>query len=380
MSAFTTTRRALAIAAALACTTGALTVLLQDIIGPPASMLGHWEIHHTLAVLTVLVVILFAELLWDAIAERLWVSVGGFALVGLMGVGMVLYNSVGNQAAVADTAAGRNTARATARADAATAKKALTDAQAKIVAEAGNGGCKRNCTGIKEQLPMLQATADRAEGAAKTLGEDEPVGKSAERLSALLAMAGVDRAKSLPIISELDPILRALLWELGSIFSWGFIRDRRKQLTPAAPAATVPATDDAELAELRERFFAPDNDPGPQPTPPGNRRRRRQPSATVPATVAQRPSATVHQLFPAGNRAQRQSATIAQAGAWAWLLAYLQRNGCLQSQDEMAEALKVNVGTVSKWLEEFERGGRIIRTTVGRRKEVRLADPATASA
>src|SRR5437016_1324774 len=105
MSSANTGSRTLAIAAGLAFTGGALTILLHDVIDPASvtHTLVRWTMTHTLAVLTVLGVILAGHLAGEARRSRHYGSMLGFVLAALIGTGLVVYNSVGRQAEASDT-------------------------------------------------------------------------------------------------------------------------------------------------------------------------------------------------------------------------------------------------------------------------------------
>src|SRR3990172_4344808 len=98
MTTTTTGGRALAIAAGMAFTGGALYILLEDAIKNL-----HWTMAHGLAVLTVFGVIASMHLAGEAWRSRHFGTALGFVLVALIGTGLVVYNSVGRQAEANDT-------------------------------------------------------------------------------------------------------------------------------------------------------------------------------------------------------------------------------------------------------------------------------------
>lgn len=451
----------LRIATAAAFTTGALAIVLQDILDLRSipTMLANWTLVHTLAVLAVVGVTLTAELGWDARKSQRYTVARGFMMVTVVGLGLIVYNSVGRQAenanakhvsasahnkSVDDAAARLSKAEAAmsaaasgtaaqlvaANARVASAVKAKADAVAGAIANASAKNCATKCADLlkkaqddaeheltlaREAVASGVAVAVRearqelagARNAVNDLGpavEIATVSAKAKQWGETLTLIGISPATTERFASRLEYIFWTLFFEIGSMVSWCFVRQRPQETIAATATVDVKAaavallqkavawllgaetaqkateatsaTVDAELARLnnlRVAFFAPDNDPDPQPTPPGNRRRK-QPKSETKATVANRQSATVIPLH-AGNRAQK----VSEAEALKWLRDYTASNGCLDEQDAMAEDLDVNKGSVSKWLDKWETEELIERQQVGRRKIVRML-PAKASA
>ena len=110
MQKSTTAGRALAIAALAAFTVGGLYILLEQPVHT-----GNWSMHHALTVLIVFGTIASGHLCGAAWRSRSFSTIG-FAILFVAGTGLVVYNSVGRQAAtsaeVANTTVSANEKRA----------------------------------------------------------------------------------------------------------------------------------------------------------------------------------------------------------------------------------------------------------------------------
>lgn len=233
MSTSTTAGRGIAIAAGLAFTGGALTILLHDVV-----VLGHpWTIAHTLAVLTVAGVILAGELAREAWGSRHYGACLGFWLAVVVGTGLVVYNSVGRQAEASDTSTlsveDRNDQRSAAKADLAAHQKMLDEELAAHAEEAKHGGCKAACKGIEASITVYEAAVAGDRAKLDKLGAPEPVAPKAEKFAEILGLFGADKAQTRAVLSLLEPFLYTLLFEYGSIVAWGYAFRRRSASSPA---------------------------------------------------------------------------------------------------------------------------------------------------
>jgi len=354
------------VAAAAGFTVLALAIVLQDIIDlrDIPGMVAHWRLQHTLSLLAVFCVGLAAELTFDAfMAGRRFVG-RGLALVTVIGLALLCYNSGGRQAEAgadkANAAKAHNgkIADAKQRLKDAVAAKAALDASA--IETSAKKDCGRNCKDLLLQSQTAaQAEITAARAAVAALPAPMLEGSTKAQFWADTLAPIVPPRITVHIAERLEYVLWTLLAELGCMVSWCFVRDRH---TPATVTTTATvATVDVPLEQLRERFFATDDDNGPHD--PTSGRRRKQPKATV----AGKPTATIHHLN-VGNRAQK----VAEAEALAWLREHIERNGCLDEQDAMAADIDVHKGSVAKWMRKWEAEGLIQREQVGRRKVVRL--------
>ena len=228
MGTNTTGCRALAIAAGTAFTGGALTILLHDVV----PMGSHpWTMAHTLAILTVAGVILAGELARAACASRHFGTAFGFALAVIIGTGLVVLNSVGRQAEVADTSTlsveDRNAERVRLKESLARHEKSVETQRLAYAEESRNGGCGKVCRGVEASISVYQAAVDGDQAALDKLGAPEAVAPKAERFAEILALFGADKAKSKAAITLLEPFFYTLLFEYGSIVAWGYAFRRR---------------------------------------------------------------------------------------------------------------------------------------------------------
>lgn len=233
MSTSNTAGRGLAIAAGLAFTGGALNILLHDVVvlGKP------WTMAHTLAVLTVLGVILAGELARQAWGSRHYGACLGFWLAAVVGTGLVTYNSVGRQAEATDTSAlsveDRNDQRSAIKVQLAEHQRMLDEEQAAKAAEIKRGGCGKVCQGFDTSIAVYQSAVAGDEAKLKELGPTEPVSPKAERFAEILALFGADKTQAKAVLSLLEPFLYTLLFEYGSIVAWGYAFRRRSAISSA---------------------------------------------------------------------------------------------------------------------------------------------------
>ena len=280
MPSTTTANRWLAIAAGLAFTGGALTILLHDVIA-----LGHpWTMAHTLAVLTVAGVILAGELAREAWGCRQFGACLGFWLAVVVGTGLVVYNSVGRQAEASDTSTlsveDRNQQRSEAKADLAAHQKMLDEELAAHAQESKNG-CKTHCQGIEASIAVYKAAIAGDEAKLEKLGPTEPVTPKAEKMAEIAALFGADKGKAKAIVMLLEPFLWTLLFEYGSIVAWGYAFRRRRQVF-------LPSVSDSAQSSFPPLDFHP-------PQPPRRKSKR------LPANVVAFRHPVVDALEKAGK-------------------------------------------------------------------------------
>lgn len=274
MHLHTTASRGLAIAAGLAFAGGALTILLHDIIdlGHPLSMVEKWAMQHTLAVLTVVGVILAGELAREARLDRRYGKWAGFWLVILIGTFLVVYNSVGRQAESTGTTAlsveDRNDQRAEAKKSLAEHQRMLDEELAEHAREAAAGGCGKKCQGIEASIAVYKAAVAGDEAKIKALGAPEPDAPKAETFAELLSMIfGVNKAKAKALLTLIEPFAWTFLFEFGSIVSWGYVRRQPRKYVPTASDtaqtsfAWPDSSDDGSVLTFPKRPNPPPNSP-----------------------------------------------------------------------------------------------------------------------
>lgn len=192
---------------------------------------------HTLAVLTVLGVILAGELARQAWGSLHYGACLGFWLAALVGTGLVTYNSVGRQAEASDTSTlsveDRNGQRTEIKAQLAEHQRMLDEEQANKAAEIKRGGCGRVCQGFDASIAVYQSAVAGDEAKLAKLGPAEPVAPKAERFAEILALFGADKVQAKAVLSLLEPFLYTLLFEYGSIVAWDYAFRRRSAISSA---------------------------------------------------------------------------------------------------------------------------------------------------
>ena len=239
MNSTTTGGRALAIAAGVAFTAGALYILLEDAVKNQ-----HWTMAHALTVLTVFGTIASGHLAGKALRHLHLGAAAGFALLFLSGTGLVVYNSVGRQAEASSTSVlsveDRNQQRFDAKAKLASAEQSLESIRADIVTECSSGEGKR-CRGTKAATAVYEAAVQGHKSDLEKLGAEEPVAPKAEKMAEILALFGVDKATAKATLMLLEPFLYTLFFEFGSVVSWGYaFRIVTTVRKPSRPTVSIP--------------------------------------------------------------------------------------------------------------------------------------------
>lgn len=252
-----TAGRTLAIIAGVAATGGALAILLQD-----AFTSGHWSLDHMLMPVLVGITILSGHLIGSAVRDFKFMSAAGFALLFVLGTGLTVYTSVGRQAKTADTevstAETKNKAIADKGAELATARQRLTDAEKMVEIETRKGGCKSNCKDWKQRASEVRSHLKAIEGELSSLGAPAPVAPRAEKMAAVLAILGADKAQAKAALMLFEPFAFSLFLELTAIVAFGFgFRHSRKgkservEITPEPGPVMTAAPAKASSSERR---------------------------------------------------------------------------------------------------------------------------------
>lgn len=319
MKSTTTTPQWVAIAAGVAASGGALTILLWDL---PAT---GWTLEHTLLPLIVGITIAAGWLADRAVTSRRLLSAVLFGFLLLAGTGLTVYCSVGRQAETSEskalTALDHNEAIEKKRAELARARQRLAEANTMADRETGQRGCGRVCEDWKLRAREVEAHIRKLEAEIRVDGPRKPVAGKAERAAQVLSLFGWDERRTAAVIAKVEPISFALFFELAAIVAFGY------GFAPARPAKL--ANDNRPSA----RDTAQSSFPVPPPSNGG-----------TPVTIPDD-----HPVLVALNRARRP-----------------------MTNDELAEALGVHKGTATKWRSEVahlldeERDGRFIRVSLKR--------------
>lgn len=262
----TTHTSKLAIAAAVIFPIGGLIVLFGDSALKP----DQWTIKHALTVLTVAGTIAAGHLCLDAMKLRRALACLGFAVLFLLGTGLVVVQSIGRQVETSEskhlTAEARNKARGTILADMARAAAMRDEAAGKLARECASGFGKR-CKGIQATLDVYMAAVRGHQADLKALGPAIPVDPTAAHVAKTAAVFGFDAAAVKAGFLILEPFLITLFFEIGSVIALGFAMParvsatRREFATVSGEFATVSTsptwtdTDDLtddQLDELRK--------------------------------------------------------------------------------------------------------------------------------
>lgn len=377
--------RGMATVAGLAFTTGALIILLGSAVITPRD----WTSHHVLTILAVFGTIFAGHQITTAWRARS-IAVIGYAIVFIVGTGLVVYNSVGNQAEKAGStvasAADINARIKDKTADLKSAKVRKANAEREADGEMKGQLCRDRCKAWKQNAVDIGNAIKTLEAEIAALGPQRPVNIKAERMAEVAALFGADHAQAKAALMLIEPFLWSLFFEIGSIVSLGFAFRHSQPERPAVkvekPVTAQPA-DDPDFTALRERFFAPDTQPDvlssalqlptsnrESPTalqlPTSNRAGaeiiaiRPRPSISTPANYPDSP--------PNGPKPGRRS-TVRKAEIMADIADRHARGERYASQEDLRAALierfgELSKSTLSDWLGELETAQAIAERTV----------------
>jgi hypothetical protein len=370
------TGKALAIAAGIASTGGALAILLHE----PITGAAPWRLDHVLTPLAVALTVAAGHLVGTALYQRAWASAAGFALFFIVGTGLTLYSSVGSQrsAAVSREVAVRNGNDAVQDLEADVKRlagkleahqlqlarfagvRSRAEIKADLDAVVGLGEGKvpfavwKRTTGcqdatadarIKACAPVLRLRAENGQAGARDLlrselatieaqlakaraelratgGERVAPSKARPFAEVVSVLFGFDKAHVELVAAVLEAPAFAMLFELGAIVAFGFGFSHTRPATVAAPTGG-----------------------------PGTRRR-------LPATVAEPLPANVVRF--AGNRSTEPD-----------IIGAIRAAGGEATVSELATLMGVSRGEASKrWREA---GNRVRAQRHGRELRVSLA-------
>lgn len=314
--------RVLAIGTGAAASGGALYVLLKDDV-----VKGQWADAFVLIPIMVGIAIAAGHLAAQALKDRKILSASGFALAFVLGTGLVVYTSVGKQAATTDattnaTVAHNDTLKSK-QDELQRAKTRLSEANAMADREITDGGCKRKCQDWKLRATEVQARIFQLETEIQSLGPTMPVAAKADRAAQLAALLfGADSKHVKAVLVLVEPFLMTMLFEVTAItaFGYGFGHRRAVPMMPARAEVALP----------------------PPVTP------------------------NVRVLAPAPQGV----ATATKEQALADLQRLLASGAVIASQDILVQRWGVRKGTVSKWISEWEADGLLARAADGRCKQI----------
>jgi len=312
-----TAKRPLAVLCGIIFILAALYILLEDAIFG-----RRIAIEHVLTVVTLFGTVAAGHLAIEAARHRCVGASLGFAVLFVSGTAMTVYNSVGRQAESSDakllSVEVRNDQIAAVRKSRSTNSAMLADARIAHARECASGRGKR-CDGILATIRVYEDAVKGNEADLARLGPPLPVAPKAEKMAAFAAIFGADKAQAKATLMLIEPFAYTLFFELGSIISLGYGFGRK----PSSRADVV-ASGKVRVATHRQRL-------------------------------------------PDSFQTRGTSKTVAEQD----LRRRLATGETVSAQDELAERWQVNKGTVSKWVSEWERNGRIpARQTAGRCKTI----------
>jgi len=218
----TSNGRVLAIAAGAAFTYGSLIILMGDKLTKP----GEWTDYNILTILTVFGVIAAGHQISTAWKDRHRLAAFGYALVFVVGTGLVVHNSLGRQAEVSDTqilsVEATNAAIASKSTDLAKAKLRFDDANKWADKEMSGERCGQRCKDWRLRATEVGAHIKALEAEIAALGPAKPVNAKADKMATIAALFGADKAKAMAMVMLLEPLLWTVFFELGAIVSIGF--------------------------------------------------------------------------------------------------------------------------------------------------------------
>ncbi|PPD05849.1 MAG: hypothetical protein CTY28_16000 [Hyphomicrobium sp.] len=190
----TTPGRALAIAAGAIFTAGTCAILFEDVLLKGAA----FQLKHGLASAVLAGTILAGHLANDASRARHWLASAGFALVFVVGTALVVYSSVGRQAADTMQTTAQIEADAGRRVEISRARTRSADmleaAQRELAAECKSGQGKR-CGGIRATIEVYTAAIAGHDAALGRLGPVRVASPDAEQFAEIVnVVLGADKA------------------------------------------------------------------------------------------------------------------------------------------------------------------------------------------
>lgn len=341
--------RALAIAAGVVATAGALAILLADPITT-----HHWRLDHAIIPAVVFLTIASGHLTGDALSARRYLSAAGFALLFTAGTLLTVYSSVGSQhAASGDQAAdatSRNQQIADKRADLDRARQRFDQAETMATREMTGSRCGQRCDDWKRRAREVAALVRQIEAELATLGGPRTLAPKPQAFAAAAAEFGFDAKTTARRAALLEPFARSLVLEIAAIVAFGYGfggKRRRPSFADSAQTSFAGSADPATFAGTLA---------GDEPEPPKPRRRRPAPGTGVAG----------------GNRNDRLPANVVPIRRDHPVLAAIDRaGGQVASNRDLARMMGVTDGEATKRRAEIEH--LLITTRAGKQKQIRRA-------
>lgn len=265
-------------------------------------------VDHVMTLLVLIGTIASGHMIWHQIRAWRVLPAAGLAVLFLAGTAYCVTTSAGRNAEATlakESAIGKaNAERERAQRDYDEAErryKAALEAEEAECATGDGPKCKARRTTTHERRSDYEQASERLRAAPPPRLENAGLKHAAAVFAALPGVTADERTIERGL-TLFGPFIKALFLEVATIVFLGLGLGHRHR--PAQePAATV-SLPTAELVEIRERFFTPDDEPRPTPpTGPPRGARKRPPRRVLPPNVIPLPRAhPVIQALETANR------------------------------------------------------------------------------
>lgn len=216
---------------------GAIALLTRDALQTGMTL------EHGLMPILVGLTVLFGHEAWRALKEAKLISFVAFVVLAIFGSGIIVTETMGRRAETRDA----KVSAATKTVDEYAALLANLDRANKLAAEAESWVASECKTGLGPKCRGVTFTRDQRLAYAEKLRKDAeahkappPVDSKADRVGAVAAVFGLPAKEAVKAFQTFDPFTLALFFELGAIFGFGFGVKCRK-VTVEAKAVEVEA-------------------------------------------------------------------------------------------------------------------------------------------
>lgn len=302
---------------------GAISLLTRDALQTGVTL------EHALMPVLVGLTVLFGHEAWRALKEAKLISFVAFVVLAVFGSSIIVTETMGRRAETRDA----KVSAATKTVDEYAALLANLDRANKLVAEAESwvaNECKTGvgpkCRGVTFTRDQRLAFAEKLRKEAEAQKAPPPVDSKADRVGAVASVFGFSAKDAVKAFQTFDPFTLALFFELGAIFGFGFgVKCRKVKSTEEAKAVEVEAAPETKMLS----FENPNGD---------------------------RPSEEIEELKKLYGRVVE-------------LLAKAEE----MNNQELAHAVGVSPGHMSRERQKLEAAGFLTSAKVGKEMRIRLA-------
>lgn len=245
---------------------------------------------------------------------RMWIACAAFALLFVATTGLVVYKSLGRQAAATATqtmsAEDSNKLIADKMGDLATTRQRLLDAEREVDFERKgrpdrNGkpttkaGCGDRCKDWERRSAEVRSRVQVLEQEIRSIGPRQVAAPEAENFAQLLAIFGWSAPKVKALAVLLVPVLWTMVLEAGTIACFEYAFSGKSHSRISDNVQTSFSNEDFQKAKDLLVADAPENDP------PGGGKRRKSGSTNIVAFPAKHPViATLEKVGPVASNKQ----------------------------------------------------------------------------